>query len=78
MFETLLVPLDGTPQSNVALPFARVLAQTCQGRRMLLMRVVDPAVLAPDERGEQAVHVLDNSSESLTRCATRGSRWTCG
>ena len=26
---------------------------------MLLMRVVDPAVLAPDERGEQAVHVLE-------------------
>ena len=51
MFKALLVPLDGTPQSNVALPLARLLAQASHGR-LVLVRVVDPAVLSPDERVE--------------------------
>ena len=52
MFKTLVVPLDGTPQSNVALLLARLLAQASRGR-LVLVRVVDPAALSPDERVEQ-------------------------
>jgi nucleotide-binding universal stress UspA family protein len=58
MFNTLLVPLDGTPQSNAALPFARVLAQK-SGARLLLVRVVDPSVLSPDERQSQPPQLLE-------------------
>ena len=58
MFKNLLVPLDGTPQSNVALPFARVLAHTCRSR-LVLVRVLDPAVLSPHERLEQPAIVLE-------------------
>jgi nucleotide-binding universal stress UspA family protein len=52
MFKTIVVPLDGTPQSNVALPLARLLAHASRGR-LVLVRVVDPAALSPDERVEQ-------------------------
>jgi nucleotide-binding universal stress UspA family protein len=57
MFKTLLIPLDGTPQSNAALPFARVLAQK-SGARLLLVRVVDPSVLSPHERESQPPQLL--------------------
>ena len=40
MFRRLLVPLDGTPQSASALPFARVLAGA-SGGRLILTRVVE-------------------------------------
>jgi nucleotide-binding universal stress UspA family protein len=52
MFKTIVVPLDGTPQSNVALPLARLLAHASRGR-LVLVRVVDSVTLSPDERVEQ-------------------------
>jgi nucleotide-binding universal stress UspA family protein len=57
MFKKVLVPLDGTPQSNVALPFARMLARACESE-LVLVRVVDPAILSADERQERRVQVL--------------------
>jgi nucleotide-binding universal stress UspA family protein len=58
MFKRLLVPLDGTPQSASALPFARVLAGT-SGGRLILVQVVEPWKLTPDERLEQPRLVLE-------------------
>jgi nucleotide-binding universal stress UspA family protein len=57
MFKKLLVALDGTPQSNVALPLARVLARACDSE-LVLVRVIDPAVLSADERQDQPAQVL--------------------
>jgi len=57
MFKRLLVPLDGTPQSASALPFARVLAGASNGR-LILVQVVEPWKLTPDERLEQPRLVL--------------------
>jgi nucleotide-binding universal stress UspA family protein len=58
MFTKLLVPLDGTPQSNAALPFACVLAQAT-GSGLVLVRIIDPAVVGPEERLEHSPRVLD-------------------
>ena len=58
MFKRLLIALDGTPQSNAALPFARGLAQACRSE-VILVRVIDPAVLSPDERLELPARVLE-------------------
>jgi nucleotide-binding universal stress UspA family protein len=58
MFKKLLVALDGTPQSNVALPFARMLALASDGG-LILVRVIDPAAVSADERQEQPARVLE-------------------
>jgi nucleotide-binding universal stress UspA family protein len=47
LFEKLLVPLDGTAESAIALPMARAMART-PGATFTLLRVV------PDEKDEQA------------------------
>jgi hypothetical protein len=70
MFKTLILPLDGPPQSNVALPFARLLAQASHGR-LVLVRVLDSAVLSPDARVEQqrlATEQLKRIAIGSTRC----------
>src|SRR4051794_38712001 len=41
MFSTVLVPLDGTPLANAALPLARTVAQAC-GSTITMLRVVQP------------------------------------
>jgi nucleotide-binding universal stress UspA family protein len=58
MFKKLVVALDGTPQSNVALPFARMLALACDSR-LTLVRVIDPAAVTTDERQEQPARILE-------------------
>jgi nucleotide-binding universal stress UspA family protein len=56
MFKNLLVPLDGSPQSNVALPLARTLARDF-GASVTLLRVVPwPAV---DENNEATIAATD-------------------
>ena len=47
LFEKLLVPLDGTAESAIALPMARAMART-PGATFTLLRVV------PDAKDEQA------------------------
>ncbi len=41
MFTRILVPLDGTPESNAALPVARTVAQVT-GATVVLVRIIDP------------------------------------
>src|SRR5690349_18068337 len=45
MFSRILVPLDGTPQSNAALPAARTIAQAT-GASVLLLQVLESGELA--------------------------------
>jgi nucleotide-binding universal stress UspA family protein len=58
MFKTILVPLDGSAESNAALPAARTIAQAF-GAPVKLLRV-----LAPDERGNSA-----DATQNLQRIA---------
>jgi nucleotide-binding universal stress UspA family protein len=44
MFSKILVPLNGTPESNIALPLARTIA-TATGASITLLRVVPPPAL---------------------------------
>jgi nucleotide-binding universal stress UspA family protein len=68
MFKTLVVPLDGTPQSNVALPLARLLARASRGR-LVLVRVVDPAMLGPDERVEHQRVMVGSPADRIVASA---------
>jgi nucleotide-binding universal stress UspA family protein len=47
MFKKILAPLDGSPESAVALPLARALA-TATGGEIVLLRVVPEQMLGPD------------------------------
>jgi nucleotide-binding universal stress UspA family protein len=58
MFETILVPLDGTAQAAVALPLARTLAQASRGR-IVLLRVA----ASPEDRDEAARYLERVASE---------------
>ena len=58
MFETILLPLDGTPQAAAALPLARTMAQV-SGGRIVLMRVAT----APDERADAERYLAGVASE---------------
>jgi nucleotide-binding universal stress UspA family protein len=63
MFSTILVPLDGSPESNVSLPVALALAQS-SGGSIWLLRVVTESVL-PDDHA--ATH---EAGQTLERIAT--------
>ena len=43
MYETILIPLDGSGRAEAILPHVTELAQ-CLGSKLVLMRVVDPAI----------------------------------
>ncbi|HEY3061904.1 MAG TPA: universal stress protein [Chloroflexota bacterium] len=58
MFERILVPLDGTPQSAVALPLARTLARACHSQ-ITLIRVA----AAPAEREEAGRYLAKIAGE---------------
>jgi nucleotide-binding universal stress UspA family protein len=53
MFANILVPLDGTPQSNTALPLARLVAKATGGT-ISLLRVIKPS------EGPSAASVLED------------------
>jgi len=63
MFSTLLVPLDGSPESNVSLPLARALALACGGS-IWLLRVVAGSAL-PDDH--VATHAAGQSIERVAK-----------
>jgi nucleotide-binding universal stress UspA family protein len=71
VFEKLLVAMDGTAESHVALPFARVLAQACRSR-LVLVRVVDSAVLSPDECQSQSAQALEELKRIANDLYTSG------
>ena len=62
MFHTVLVPLDGTPQSNISLPLVRTLAQATGGS-VTLVRVVPASHVRGDNRA------LREAGQSLERVA---------
>jgi len=62
MFTRILVPLDGSPESNIAVPAARTVAQVT-GADIVLLRVVDPDPL--ELRGVQ--ELLDEARTQLFR-----------
>lgn len=64
MFTRILVPLDGAPESSVAVEAARTLAQTTGGS-IVLLRVVDPSPL--ELRGVQ--ELLDEARPQLCAIA---------
>ena len=63
MFNTILVPLDGSPESNVSLPLARSLAQS-SGGSIWLLRVATESAL-PDDH--VATHEAGQSIERIAR-----------
>ncbi|HEY3063581.1 MAG TPA: universal stress protein [Chloroflexota bacterium] len=67
MFDQILVPLDGTPQSAAALPLARTLAEACHGQ-VVLIRVA-PSPLDRDEAARHLVRIareLEASGVAVT------------
>ncbi len=79
MFTRILVPLDGTPQANVALPLARTMARLT-GASIVLLRVLDRAwpELPGNEDEFEAQARLDQTRVELERLAEelRGSGLT--
>jgi nucleotide-binding universal stress UspA family protein len=61
MISTILVPLDGSPESNVSLPLARSLAQS-RGGSIWLLRVAPESVLPDDHT---ATHEAGQSIERI-------------
>jgi nucleotide-binding universal stress UspA family protein len=62
VFTNILVPIDGTPQANVALPLARTVA-TSTGAKITLLEVAQPH--APSDRAAVVTH-LDAIARELT------------
>ena len=62
MFANILVPLDGTPQSNAALPLARIVAQATGGT-ISLLRVVKPS---EDPSGAAVLEDLQRVAKELS------------
>jgi len=63
MFNTIVVPLDGSEESNVSLPLARSLAQS-RGGSIWLLRVAPESVLSDDHT---ATHEAGQSIERIAR-----------
>jgi nucleotide-binding universal stress UspA family protein len=63
MFSTILVPLDGSPESNVSLPLARSLAQS-SGGSLWLLRVATESALPGDH---VATHEAGQSIQRIAR-----------
>ncbi len=66
MFDRILVPLDGSPQSAAALPLARTLAQACRSQITLMRVATSPA--ARDEAATylaRIVHELQTSDVAV-------------
>ena len=70
MFSHILVPLDGTAESNAALPLARTVAQT-SGGTITLLRVLQPNGEADgDEVAEQMRRVATELGDSVPSVTT--------
>ncbi|MCS6843705.1 MAG: universal stress protein [Caldilineales bacterium] len=68
MFQHLLVPLDGSPAAEAALPVARALAARCGGR-LTLVHVIKPAPWPAEMRAElpdMESRVVDRELEVAT------------
>ena len=66
MFKTILVPLDGSAESNVALPLARAMAQSTGGA-IWLLRVAPTSALADDHaRTHEAAQSIQRIADELS------------
>ncbi|MBI3971130.1 MAG: universal stress protein [Chloroflexi bacterium] len=68
--ETILVPLDGSPLSERALPYAELLARE-SGGRLLLLRAAPNGLLAEPDAGTAHYHTVAEAEEYLTAVRTR-------
>lgn len=66
----ILVPLDGSPVAEAALPKALALAKRSEGARIVLVRAVDPAVL-PGRFSVAQVAAIDEAAAYLGSVAAR-------
>lgn len=66
MYERILVPLDGSPEAEVALPMARSLASRLHAE-LILLRVDEPIPNLPTERYPEAIATA--AREYLARTA---------
>lgn len=67
MFKTILVPLDGSAESNVALPLARAMAQSTGGAIWLLRVAPFPAFPDDHTRTHEAAQSIERIAEELAR-----------
>jgi nucleotide-binding universal stress UspA family protein len=74
MFSRILVPLDGTPQSNAALPLADTMARAT-GATITLLRVVTESLL-PDA-GAAVIAARDDLERIASALADQSVRVTC-
>ena len=66
MYQTILVPFDGSPLSARALPIAAALAKST-GARLHVALVHDPSAFIPFVPGEVSIPVYDAELESVHR-----------
>jgi nucleotide-binding universal stress UspA family protein len=64
MYRTILVPLDGSPLAERALPYAQSLAHASDAR-LLLVRAVPPTRLPGQERMEDRAQAMRDAEEYL-------------
>lgn len=71
MFEAILVPLDGSPESDAAIPAARMLAAEAAGA-LWLLRVVPNAGERDRHAAREIVHLSQDIRADLIAMCTRG------
>ena len=71
MFSRILVPLDGTPQSNVALPLARTMARESDVPITLLRVVPEPSSLAERTTFDEVATSLKQIADELASGGVR-------
>jgi nucleotide-binding universal stress UspA family protein len=67
MFSRILVPLDGTAESNVALPLARTIARQTSSQITLLRVLPEPYLLAERTAFDEAADALKRVADKLAR-----------
>jgi nucleotide-binding universal stress UspA family protein len=70
MLQTILLPLDGSPLADQALPFAAMLARQ-SGARIVLVRAAQPGTLLDVDLADAQVGVLSRAEHDLDGAAAR-------
>src|ERR671938_144065 len=71
MFTRILIPLDGTPESNVALPLARTVARQTSAAITVLRVLPEPNLLAERAAFDQAADGLKRIADELASAGVR-------
>src|SRR5829696_5975418 len=75
-YRKILVPLDGSPLAERALPYAEALAR-CHGAQVVLMRAVEAHVLPGRDTPGAQRHVVSEADAYLSRWAERLAASSC-